>query len=85
MSYFSIDSNVGFYLQKYYVKDWVDNSMLFLEVDDIESYYQEIKSKELTQKFLNVRLSEIVHNDWGSEFFLHDPSGILWHIGAFKD
>ena len=21
--------------------------------------------------------------DWGNEFFLHDPSGILWHIGKF--
>ena len=28
-------------------------------------------------------LSEIVKNDWGNEFFLHDPSGILWHIGKF--
>jgi hypothetical protein len=29
-------------------------------------------------------LSKIVNNDWGSEFFLHDPSGILWHIGCFN-
>jgi len=38
MSYFKINEKLGFYLQKAFVKDWVDNSMLFLEVDDIEAY-----------------------------------------------
>lgn len=83
MSYFRIDGNLGFYLQKAYVKDWIDNSMLFLEVDDLEKYLEELKEKKLTTKYNGVRLSEIVKNDWGNEFFLHDPSGILWHIGKF--
>ncbi|WP_435415277.1 glyoxalase [Polaribacter aestuariivivens] len=84
MSYFKIDENLGFYLQKAYVKDWVDNSMLFLEVEDLEEYLSILKAKELTKKYSNVRLSEIMVNDWGNEFFLHDPSGILWHFGNFK-
>ena len=83
MSFFKIDDHLGFYLQKAYVKDWVDNSMLFLEVEDIEAYLSEIKNKNLTEKYKNVKLSAIVENDWGREFFLHDPSGILWHIGCF--
>jgi len=83
MSYFQIEENFGFYLQNYSVKDWVDNSMLFLEVEDVEAYHQKIKAKDLTSKYIGVRLSEIVKNDWGKEFFLHDPSGILWHIGSF--
>lgn len=83
MSYFTVDEKLGFYLQKAYVKDWVDNSMLFLEVEDIEQYLSEIKAKNLTEKYPKVRVSEIVDNDWGREFFLHDPSGILWHIGCF--
>ena len=83
LSFFKVDEKLGFYLQKAFVKDWVDNSMLFLEVEDIESYLSEIKNKNLTQKYKKVRLSEIVDNDWGREFFLHDPSGILWHIGCF--
>ncbi|KGL63258.1 glyoxalase [Polaribacter sp. Hel1_85] len=85
MSLFKIDEKLSFYLQKAYVKDWVDNSMLFLEVEDLEEYLVELKSKKLTEKFSKVRLSEIVVNDWGKEFFLHDPSGILWHIGNFKN
>ncbi len=83
MSFFSVNDKLGFYLQKYYAKDWVNNSMLFLEVDQLEKYLQELKAKKLTQKYSRVRLSEIVENEWGREFFLHDPSGILWHIGEF--
>lgn len=85
LSFFGFTNQIGFYLQNAYVKDWVDNSMLFLEVEDLASYLEEIKSKKLTEKYSRVRLSEIVENDWGSEFFLHDPSGILWHIGNFKN
>ncbi|MCL7753207.1 glyoxalase [Polaribacter sp. Z022] len=85
MSLFKIDEKLSFYLQKAYVKDWVDNSMLFLEVGNLEEYLTELKSKKLTEKFSNVRLSEIVINEWGKEFFLHDSSGILWHFGNFKN
>lgn len=84
MSYFKINEKLGFYLQKAFVKDWVDNSMLFLEVDDIEAYLKKIEALDLVSKYKKCRLSKIVNNDWGREFFLHDPSGILWHIGCFN-
>jgi len=83
MSYFKTGA-FGFYLQDYYVKDWIENSMVFLEVDDLESLLAEMKALELPQKYKNVKLSEIIHNDWGNEFFLHDPAGILWHFGKFN-
>lgn len=83
MSYFSI-GKFGFYLQDAYVKDWIDNSMIFFEVDDLESTLKKIQSLKLTKKYENVRLSEIVYNEWGNEFFLHDPCGILWHFGKFN-
>ncbi len=83
MSYFYIEE-FGFYLQDAYVKDWIDNSMIFFEVNNLEHTLKFIKSLSLTEKYENVRLSEIVNNEWGSEFFLHDPCGILWHFGNFK-
>lgn len=83
MSYFSI-GEFGFYLQDAFVKDWVDNSMIFLEIDNIADHLAKMKKLGLTQKYENVRLSEISFNDWGNEFFLHDPSGILWHFGEFN-
>ena len=84
MCYISIDQDIGFYLQDYYVKDWINNSMLFLEVEDLDDYYRTLDAKQLTQKYQGVKLSKIVSNDWGREFFLHDPSGVLWHIGNFQ-
>lgn len=83
MSLFRI-SGLGFYLQHYYVQEWVDNTMLFVEVADVKLYYEELVSLELPQKYPGVRLLPIRVNDWGSECFLHDPSGILWHFGAFN-
>lgn len=83
MSYFYLEPNFGFYLQDAYVKDWVDNSMVFLEVDDVERYHAELTALGLHDKYKLVRLSHIHHNDWGSEVFMHDPSGILWHFGQF--
>jgi catechol 2,3-dioxygenase-like lactoylglutathione lyase family enzyme len=82
LSYFKIEQ-FGFYLQKAYIKDWVDNLMVFLEVDDVERYLKELKELKLDEKYANVRLTPISDNDWGRECFLHDPSGVLWHFGEF--
>ena len=83
MSYFKVTDTLGFYLQNAYVKDWVDNTMLFLEVDDVNRYWKELQNLELPQKYKNVKLTSIREENWGKECFLHDPSGILWHFGEF--
>jgi hypothetical protein len=83
MSYFKVTDTLGFYLQNAYVKDWIDNSMIFLEVDDVNRYWNELQNLELHQKYKNVRLTSIREESWGKECFLHDPSGILWHFGEF--
>lgn len=84
MSLFTKDG-FAFYLQDAYVKDWIENTMLFLEVENVEECYQELLSLNFPDKYDDVRLSTIQHNDWGSECFVHDPSGILWHFGEFKN
>lgn len=81
-SYFK-SNNYGFYLQDAYVKDWIDNSMIFLEVEDVNRYWNELSALDLTKKYENVRLTPIRKYDWGKECFMHDPSGILWHFGEF--
>lgn len=84
MSYFKIFETLGFYLQDYYVKDWVNNSMIFLEVDNVEQYWNDLQNLGLQHKYKNVKLTPIKDDDWGRECFLHDPSGILWHFGEFN-
>lgn len=76
--------NLAFYLQNAYVKDWIDNTMLFLEVDSVDRYYAELKARNLPEKYPGVRLTPIRNDYWGRECFLHDPSGILWHFGEFN-
>ena len=83
MSYFHTEG-FGFYLQKAYVKDWVDNTMVFMEVDDVNQVWKELAGLDLPAKYENVRLTPVRVMDWGSECFLHDPSGILWHFGTFS-
>jgi hypothetical protein len=83
LSYFE-SQKIGFYLQDAYVKNWVDNTMEFVEVDNVDDYWKSLVSLRLEAKYENVRLIPIRHLEWGKEFFMHDPSGILWHFGAFK-
>ena len=81
-SYFETDS-IGFYLQDAYIKDWIDNTMLFLEVENVNHYWEELLTLDLLSKYENVRLIPVREMDWGKECFIHDPCGILWHIGEF--
>ena len=82
MSYFKTEG-LGFYLQDAYVRDWIDNSMIFLEVEDVGRYRNELLALDLTTKYKSVKLTPIREYDWGRECFMHDPSGILWHFGEF--
>lgn len=84
MCYVEVNESLGFYLQDYYLKDWVNNSMLFLEVENVEDWETQLKAKGLEKKYKYVRFTEIKTFDWGKEFFMHDPSGVLWHFGKFN-
>ncbi len=76
--------NLAFYLQDAYVKDWIENTMLFLEVDDSNRYYDELKELNLSERYPGVKLMPVRNEPWGSECFLLDPAGVLWHFGCFN-
>ena len=82
MSVFKKDQ-IAFYLQRAYVKHWIDNTMIFSEVEDMDLFWNELVSLHLADKYEGVKLTPIRNEDWGRECFLHDPSGILWHFGIF--
>ena len=84
LSYFE-SNGLGFYLQDAYVKDWIDNTMVFMEVDDVHRFWSELTALNLTSTYENVRIVPVRKMDWGSECFLHDPSCSLWHFGEFKN
>ena len=35
---------LGFYLQDAYVEDWINNTMIFLEVEDVDQYWNELSA-----------------------------------------
>ena len=80
-----VKDQIGFYLQRAYVKDWIDNSMIFVEVEDVNQYWKALLALELADKYEVVKLTPVRKFDWGSECYLHDPSGILWHFGEFNN
>ena len=82
MSLFTI-GGLSFYLQDYYVKDWVDNSMVLLEVQDVDKYWRFIQQLELDKKYPGIQLIPVQQNDWGKECLITDPSGVLWHFAEF--
>ena len=82
MSLFQI-GNFAFYLQDAYVKDWIDNSMLFLEVANVNHFWKELIALNLTNKYKEVKIVPIKEYDWGKECFIHDPSGILGILGVY--
>ncbi|CAN5546537.1 VOC family protein [soil metagenome] len=77
------NQNLAFYLQDAYVEDWINNLMLFMEVEDVSKFWEELVALDLPARYEKVRLTPIRTYEWGRECFLHDPSGILWHFGEF--
>jgi len=75
--------NIAFYLQDFYIKDWIDNTMVFVEVDDVDGYWNELSALNITDRYKTAKLIPVRTEAWGKECFLHDPSGVLWHFGMF--
>ena len=82
MSVFKTGS-IAFYLQDAYVKDWINNTMIFLEVEDVDFYWTQLTQLNLAEKYKGARLTPIKEYAWGRECFIHDPSGVLLHFGQF--
>lgn len=76
--------NFAFYLQDYYAKEWIENSMLFMEVEDADKVWADLQQLNLTEKYNSVKLTPMKYYDWGKECFVIDPAGVLWHFGQFS-
>lgn len=80
-----ITNGISFYLQDYYVKEWLENTMVLLEVDSANNFYKHLQELELHKKYQNIKVIPVQQNDWGNECMLIDPSGVLWHFAEFKN
>src|ERR1700712_4242684 len=55
---------IAFYLQKAYIKDWIDNTMIFVEVADVDSYWNELSALNLPAKYPGAKVTGIRSYDW---------------------
>jgi hypothetical protein len=82
LSYFEMGTT-GFYLQDAFVADWINNTMVFVEVDNVDAFWKSLLALDLPAKYPTAKIVPIRIQDWGKECFVHDPSGVLWHFGTF--
>jgi len=70
-----------FLLQPYYQKDWAENFMMQLMVDDLDGWWTHIASLDLAGRFgVNAPKAPAVQ-PWGLRVaYVTDPSGVLWHM-----
>ena len=69
-----------FFLQNFQNREFQDNYMVQLVVDDLDGWWTHIQAAALDRKY-PVKLKEPTVYPWGKrEIHLIDPAGVCWHI-----
>jgi hypothetical protein len=68
-----------FILQKYINKDFAENFMISVKVDDVTALWKEVNEKQLPQKF-GIRVSPPAQMPYGKESNIIDLAGVCWHF-----
>lgn len=66
-----------FRLQDYYVRDWADNFMIVMGVDDVGAWHQHARTITDSGEFPNVRVKAPEAVDGSRVLHVVDPSGVL--------
>lgn len=71
----------GFLLQNYYQREWAENSMMQLMVDDLDVWWEHILALDLPGQFGVPSPKAPALQPWGLRIaYVVDPSGVLWHV-----
>ena len=68
-----------FILQHYNQKDFAENFMLSVKVDDVEAFRQMVIEKQLPERF-GIRISQPMQQPYGKEVNVIDIAGVCWHF-----
>ncbi len=75
-----------FYLQNYYNKDWANNFMLHITVEDAQAWRDHAASVIEAGNWKYARLRGPKEQDYGALVtWVWDPSGVLLHFAQFHD
>lgn len=72
-----------FILQNYHSKEFAENLMMRVTVDDLDEFWQKIREKKLPENF-GVKLKEPTDFPWGREVNMIDIAGVCWHFAESK-
>jgi catechol 2,3-dioxygenase-like lactoylglutathione lyase family enzyme len=81
----------GFILQRYYRKEWAENAMCQLMVDDLDAWWKRVQALDLPARYGVRPPTPPAVQPWGLRIvYVVDPAGVLWHIaerrpGAIQD
>jgi hypothetical protein len=76
----------GFILQRYYQKDWAENFMMQLMVDDLDGWWAHIEGLDLPSKFGVQPPKAPAMQPWGLRVaYVYDPCGVLWHVAQRRE
>ena len=76
----------GFILQRYYQKEWAENFMMQLMVDDLDAWWAHLNTLNLAATFGVPPPKAPAMQPWGLRVaYVIDPSGVLWHVAQRRE
>lgn len=71
--------NCKFILQRYDNKEFAENFMVNVKIDDADAFWKELNDKELVKKY-GIRIAAPKMQPYGKEVNLIDIAGVCWHF-----
>jgi len=76
----------GFILQRYFQKEWAENFMMQLMVDDLDAWWSHIERLDLPGRFGIPAPKAPALQPWGLRVaYVVDPTGVLWHVAQRRE
>jgi hypothetical protein len=71
----------AFLLQGHYVREWAENTVMHVLVEDVDAWWRHIDSLGLGRQFDVSPPAPPRVEPWGlTVVYVFDPSGVLWHF-----
>lgn len=75
-----------FFLQNFYHKDWAENFMLYINVEDARAWHTHVANVIQEGDWQHVRVQEPQEQSYGALVtFVWDPSGVLLHFAELRE
>jgi uncharacterized glyoxalase superfamily protein PhnB len=76
----------SFILQNYFKREWAENCMMQLMVDDLDAWWMHIEALDLVATFGVASPRPPAIQPWGLRVaFVFDPSGVIWHVAERRE